>query len=66
VGFALVSDDPSVVMARIETKLDTALRTLADHETRIRWSERTIWLALGAGAASGGAIGAVVTSAFQQ
>ena len=34
------SDSPSVLLARIEVKLDMALKDSADHETRIRSLER--------------------------
>lgn len=55
------ADDASITVAaslsRIETKMDTLLDSSKDHETRIRWTERALYLALGAGFASGGVVG---------
>lgn len=48
-------------LARIEVKLDTVLSKHDDHERRIRWLERAIWVAVGLAASLGGGIGAVVT-----
>lgn len=38
-------------LARIETKLDLALTTKADHERRLRAVERWMWGAVGLGGA---------------
>jgi hypothetical protein len=57
-------DDTAVILARIETKLDTALTEVADHEQRLRRLERALWVATGAAAAGGGSIGALVVSAL--
>ncbi len=35
-------------LVRIETKLDTALTSIADHETRIRSNEKRQWIIAGA------------------
>lgn len=48
-------------LARIEVKLDQALASTSDHETRIRRLERAIWLAVGFASAGGGAAGAVIS-----
>ena len=37
------TQDLAVAMARVETKLDTALSTLTDHEQRIRSAEKWRW-----------------------
>lgn len=47
-------------LVRIETKLDLANTSSADHESRIRRLERSMWLAAGAAAAAGGVIGQLV------
>lgn len=53
-------------LARIEVKLDSALRAGADHETRLRVVEqrrtvspRDLWLGLTGAAAAGGSIAAL-------
>lgn len=48
-----------VMIARIEGKLDGALSTNADHESRLRRLERAAWLAVGLATAAGGATGAI-------
>lgn len=48
-------------VARMEGKLDGVLASSADHETRIRKLERALWVAVGAGAAAGGGVAAVVS-----
>lgn len=40
---ARIPPDPSVTLARIEVKLDQALRTDQDHEERIRALESRNW-----------------------
>jgi hypothetical protein len=45
-------------LTRIETKLDAAISRGDDHEHRLRRLERAVWLATGAAAAMGGAVGA--------
>lgn len=69
-----------MILARIETKLDTALRDVEDHETRLRALEaivpkdhearlrkleRALWLSAGAAAAAGGGIGATASALFK-
>ncbi|MHA6626874.1 hypothetical protein ACU61A_15675 [Pseudonocardia sichuanensis] len=52
-------------LVRIETKFDLLMQQVmpqqADHETRIRQLERTVWTASGIATALGGAIGALVS-----
>jgi hypothetical protein len=48
-------------LARIETKLDQALASHADHENRIRRLERALWMVGGFAAAGGGSLGALLT-----
>ena len=75
-----MSDSTEVMLARIETKLDTALAAVADHETRMRGLEavnhtdhetrlrkleRAMWLSAGAAAAAGGGIGATLSAVFK-
>jgi len=48
-------------VARMEGKLDGVLALGVDHETRIRKLERALWIAVGAGAAAGGGVAAVVS-----
>lgn len=48
-----------VMLARIETKLDEALRQGADHERRLRKLERVAWVGVGLALAGGGAAGTV-------
>ena len=50
------------VLIRVETKLDTALTRVEDHETRIRKVERAVWIAAGVASAGGGGIGAIASS----
>jgi hypothetical protein len=45
-------DDVRVRLERIETKLDAALEKQADHETRIRRSEYSLWTGAGIFAAA--------------
>lgn len=47
-------------LVRIETKLDVAITRDADHETRIRRLERSMWIAVGAAAAGGGIVGQLI------
>lgn len=44
---------------KIPTHIDWVERNLKDHEIRLRNLERKLWLAAGAAAAAGGAVGAV-------
>lgn len=44
-------------LVRIEAKLDHNSGTHADHETRLRKLERSIWIATGFAAALGGVAG---------
>lgn len=44
-------------LARIETKLDSALGRLDDHEPRIRKLERIVWIGAGLAGAAGGYLG---------
>jgi hypothetical protein len=46
-------------LTRIETKLDAAISRGDDHEHRLRRLERAVWVATGAAAAVGGAVGSV-------
>ena len=72
-----VGIEAQVILTRIETKLDTALSDLEDHEIRIRnvesnnhidhesrlrKLERALWLSAGAAAAAGGGIGASLSA----
>ena len=52
-----MSDPTEVILARIETKLDTALTNVADHETRIRRLERNMWAFAGGAAVVGATVG---------
>jgi hypothetical protein len=45
----------------MEGKLDALLALGADHEARIRKLERALWIAVGAGAAAGGGVAAIVS-----
>ncbi len=58
--------DPQVGerLVRIETKLDQALATHADHEARIRRLERVVWGAASAAATGGAGIAAFLTKIF--
>jgi ABC-type uncharacterized transport system permease subunit len=51
--------DLRVTLARIEEKLDGALASGADHETRLRKLEKAAWMAVGLATAAGGATGAI-------
>ena len=44
---ALPADTTTVILARMEVKLDHALEDSKDHETRIRALERKVWVASG-------------------
>lgn len=48
-------------LTRIETKLDTAIGRVDDHESRIRRLERALWPATGAAATAGGAVGSIAS-----
>lgn len=48
-------------VARMEAKLDGALSLGIDHEARIRKLERALWVAVGAGAAAGGGVSAIIS-----
>ena len=52
-----MSEAVEVVLARIETKLDAALREAQDHEDRIRRLERALWMASGIATAAGAGLG---------
>jgi hypothetical protein len=52
--------DERVILARIETKLDTVISQTGDHETRIRKVEKVIWVAAGAAGIGGGAVSQVL------
>jgi hypothetical protein len=59
-----MSDEETPVrLARIEEKLDQALDKLVDHENRVRFLERALWVAFGM-ASLLGAIGQDVVSAL--
>lgn len=47
-------------LAVMDTKLDALLNQRDDHETRIRRLERWVWIATGAAAAIGSAVGSFV------
>jgi len=51
-------------LTRIEVKLDTAINRTDDHESRLRRLERAVWVATGAAAIAGGAIGEVLRQAL--
>jgi hypothetical protein len=51
--------DLRVTLARVEGKLDGALASSSDHETRLRKLERAAWMAVGLATAAGGATGAI-------
>jgi len=50
-------DDTAVVLARVETKIDTLITSQSDHETRIRRLERAVWSIGGTALIGGGVIG---------
>jgi hypothetical protein len=45
----------------MEVKLDRVLALGVDHEARIRHLERALWVTVGAGAAAGGGVAALVS-----
>jgi hypothetical protein len=47
-------------LVRIETKLDMFNTSSADHESRIRRLERSMWIAVGASAVGGGLLGQLI------
>lgn len=51
-------------LTRIEVKLDSQLTHISDHEGRLRRLERTVWIAMGAAAAIGGAAGSIAQQAM--
>jgi hypothetical protein len=53
-------------LTRIETKIDVFLVAHDDHETRLRRLERAVYIATGAAAMFGGAVGTVLVKVFEQ
>ncbi len=57
-----LGDEVMVRLAVIESKLDAALSSDADHEQRLRRIEATLWKAVGAASVAGGGLAALAQS----
>ncbi|MBX6382153.1 MAG: hypothetical protein IRZ07_04135 [Microbispora sp.] len=63
-GQEIASHEVLERLTRIEVKLDAAISRADDHESRLRRLERAVWVATGAAAIAGGAIGEVLRQAL--
>jgi hypothetical protein len=64
-GSERAMDDVVVVLAEIKVQLRQLLEHVTDQEQRIRWLERTVWLAIGIAGVAGGGIGAIAGAVVQ-
>jgi hypothetical protein len=53
------------LLLRIDTRVQTILTDLSDHERRIRSTERFRWLVTGAGVVSGSVLGGFLSNSAQ-